>query len=30
MPRKYRKIIVYIMIITMLLGTIFTGAAMFF
>ncbi|MFN7251106.1 MAG: stressosome-associated protein Prli42 [Anaerobacillus sp.] len=30
MPRKYRKIIVYIMIATMLMGTIFTGAAMFF
>ncbi|WP_169823077.1 MULTISPECIES: stressosome-associated protein Prli42 [Anaerobacillus] len=30
MPRKYRKIVLYIMIATMLLGTLFTGAAALF
>ncbi|MCD8500978.1 MAG: stressosome-associated protein Prli42 [Bacillaceae bacterium] len=30
MRRKHRKIIVYVMIITMLLGTLFTGIAALF
>ncbi|MBB5173030.1 stressosome-associated protein Prli42 [Texcoconibacillus texcoconensis] len=27
MPRKYRTIIIYFMVATMLIGTLFTGAA---
>ncbi|WP_156942491.1 stressosome-associated protein Prli42 [Alkalihalobacterium bogoriense] len=29
MPRKYQKLIIYIMIVTLVVGGIFSGAAMF-
>ncbi|WP_157184185.1 stressosome-associated protein Prli42 [Evansella cellulosilytica] len=29
MPRKYRKLIIYIMIAIMFIGTVFTGIAAF-
>ncbi|MBU8907772.1 stressosome-associated protein Prli42 [Desertibacillus haloalkaliphilus] len=30
MPRKFRKTIIYLMIISLLLGSLFTGAAFIF
>ncbi|MFD2704338.1 MULTISPECIES: stressosome-associated protein Prli42 [Salibacterium] len=30
MPKKFQSIIIYIMIITLVLGTVLTGAASFF